>query len=344
MLVARVQESSESGWQERLAALSETPPLAVICIKSKEQLRWYVPVTAQVEPNQDVSALLSGKAATVEVGVDEEGCHNIETSGRDRTLGVGRGRLLDASGNVVASCVSITEARLQTGDWLTLHVSRVQVFATGRAFAAILGDGSVVAWGDPNEGGDSSAVQDQLRHVTQIQAFVCAFAAILGDGSVVTWGDPDGGGDSGAVRHLLKNVKQIQASSTAFAAILGDRSAVIWGNHFPRSRRALLTEVVTVELYRTSQARTDAMSHRPGKGIETHRAGSHGILDPMFLMLEDAILTEDCVQFETLVATIAQSEWNQLETEAARREYLRAAVSDYVAFTPSAVQADDIYR
>ena len=184
--------------------------------------------------------------------MDEEGCHNIETSGRDRTLGVGRGRLLDASGNVVASCVSITEARLQTGDWLTLHVSRVQVFATGRAFAAILGDGSVVAWGDPNEGGDSSAVQDQLRHVTQIQAFVCAFAAILGDGSVVTWGDPDGGGDSGAVRHLLKNVKQIQASSTAFAAILGDRSAVIWGNHFPRSRRALLTEVVTVELYRTS--------------------------------------------------------------------------------------------
>ncbi|CAE7620379.1 unnamed protein product [Symbiodinium sp. CCMP2456] len=41
---------------ERLAALSETPPLAVICIKSKEQLRWYVPVTAQMEPNQDVPA------------------------------------------------------------------------------------------------------------------------------------------------------------------------------------------------------------------------------------------------------------------------------------------------
>ncbi|CAE7549329.1 unnamed protein product [Symbiodinium sp. CCMP2592] len=38
------------------------------------------------------------------------------------------------------------------------------------------------------------------------------------------------------------------------------------------------------------------------------------------------------------------SEWNQLDTEAARREYLRAAVADYVAFTPSAVQADDIYR
>ncbi|CAE7029732.1 unnamed protein product, partial [Symbiodinium natans] len=42
--------------KERLAALSETPPLAVICIKSKEQLRWYVPITAQAEPNQDLMA------------------------------------------------------------------------------------------------------------------------------------------------------------------------------------------------------------------------------------------------------------------------------------------------
>ena len=38
-------------------------------------------------------------------------------------------------------------------------------------------------------GGDSSAVQDQLKIVQQIQASTNAFAAILGDGSVVTWGD-----------------------------------------------------------------------------------------------------------------------------------------------------------
>ncbi|CAE7899330.1 KIF3A, partial [Symbiodinium sp. KB8] len=48
-------EMVEADAKERLAALSETPPLAVICIKSKEQLRWYVPVTAQVEPNQDLA-------------------------------------------------------------------------------------------------------------------------------------------------------------------------------------------------------------------------------------------------------------------------------------------------
>ena len=51
---------------------------------------------------------------------------------------------------------------------------------TGSAFAAILGDGSVVAWGDAEAGGDSSAVRDQLQNVQQIQAARFAFAAILG--------------------------------------------------------------------------------------------------------------------------------------------------------------------
>ena len=54
--------------------------------------------------------------------------------------------------------------------------------------AAILGDGSVVTWGDEKHGGDSSAVRDQLKNIQQIQANRFTFAAILADGSVVTWG------------------------------------------------------------------------------------------------------------------------------------------------------------
>ena len=38
------------------------------------------------------------------------------------------------------------------------------------AFAAILADDSVVAWGFPDSGGDSSEVQDQLKGVQQVQA------------------------------------------------------------------------------------------------------------------------------------------------------------------------------
>ena len=40
-------------------------------------------------------------------------------------------------------------------------------------------------------GDDSSAVQNQLKNVQQIQANRKAFAAILCDGSVVAWGDAD---------------------------------------------------------------------------------------------------------------------------------------------------------
>eukprot|EP00434_Breviolum_minutum_P031260 symbB.v1.2.027641.t1/scaffold2850.1/size68925/3 len=71
-----------------------------------------------------------------------------------------------------------------------------EYFEAGGAFAAILEDGSVITWGDANSGGDSSAVEDQLRGVQQIQATSQAFAAILADGSVVTWGDRGRGGDS----------------------------------------------------------------------------------------------------------------------------------------------------
>ena len=46
----------------------------------------------------------------------------------------------------------------------------------------------MVAWGHANAGGDSSAVQDQLRGVVQIQAAGMAFTVILADGSVVTLG------------------------------------------------------------------------------------------------------------------------------------------------------------
>ena len=69
-----------------------------------------------------------------------------------------------------------------------MHIGGVQIQANENALAAILGDGSVVTWGDAAKGGDSSAVQDQLKNVQSIQATGYAFAAIVEGGSVVTWG------------------------------------------------------------------------------------------------------------------------------------------------------------
>ena len=83
-----------------------------------------------------------------------------------------------------------------------------------------------MSWGHAAYGGVSSAVQDQLKNVQQIQTSLRAFAAILADGSVVSWGNADYGGDSSAMQGQLKNVRKIQASEHAFAAILADGSVV----------------------------------------------------------------------------------------------------------------------
>ena len=68
------------------------------------------------------------------------------------------------------------------------YIHGVQIQSSGYAFAAMLGDGSVVTWGDADSGSGSIAVQGQLKTVQQIQASERAFAAILDDGSAVTWG------------------------------------------------------------------------------------------------------------------------------------------------------------
>ncbi|CAE7941602.1 HERC1, partial [Symbiodinium sp. KB8] len=210
--------------------------------------------------------LLSGETAKLEVCLNEE-VERLKCRA-ETALGVGRGRLLDSSGSVLDTSVAVEDSTFRDGDVLTLHLSRVQVCSSARefcavlgdgsavtcgeagssvqltdvrliqataagpagsAFAAILGDGSVATWGDAEYGGDSSAVQAQLKNVLQIQATCSAFAAILGDGSIVTWGDAKNGGDSSAVQAQLKNVQQIQATRSAFAAVLGDGSVVTWG-------------------------------------------------------------------------------------------------------------------
>ena len=63
------------------------------------------------------------------------------------------------------------------------------ISATSYAFAALLSDGSVVTWGNPQYGGDSQHVRLHLASdVQSISATSYVFAAIKLDGSVVTWG------------------------------------------------------------------------------------------------------------------------------------------------------------
>lgn len=139
------------------------------------------------------------------------------------------GKLISPRGTVMLASRTLVQEGIEDGDVITAIFQDVAVAAASNAFAAIRSDGSVVAWGDPQGGGDCSAVQKQLQHVQSIQAAWGAFAALRTDGYVVTWGDPDGGGDSSFVQSQLLKVCQIQSTGLAFAAIKEDGGVVAWG-------------------------------------------------------------------------------------------------------------------
>lgn len=63
-----------------------------------------------------------------------------------------------------------------------------RIFATNKAFAALLVDGHVVTWGCPEHGGDSSGVQQDLKNVVSICALQSMFVARTDEGHVVRWG------------------------------------------------------------------------------------------------------------------------------------------------------------
>eukprot|EP00439_Symbiodinium_sp_Y106_P080548 s955_g19.t1 len=102
-----------------------------------------------------------------------------------------------------------------------------QLVATRFAFAALLGNGTVVTWGKAAFGGRGK--QEQLKRVELLRASMGAFAAIRDDGTVVAWGLPSAGGDAGPVQHQLQHVRDIAAASTGFAALLADGAVVTWG-------------------------------------------------------------------------------------------------------------------
>eukprot|EP00913_Durusdinium_trenchii_P034594 g32364.t1 len=105
-----------------------------------------------------------------------------------------------------------------------------QICATTLAFAALLGDGSIVAWGDPRFGGSTRRVQSQLQGVKQVFSNELAFAAVLESGQVVTWGNYHSCVRSPLIQNQLKDVQQISGSCGAFAALLQDRTVVTWGS------------------------------------------------------------------------------------------------------------------
>ena len=113
--------------------------------------------------------LLSGKCASIEVKADAS-VESLKHRAQSALVVPGRGRLLNSSGEVLDRAQTITEAKLRSGDVLTLHVNQVHIQA------------SLKPW--------SPGARPPLV-ATECSAFAATSWVILGDGSVVTWGDAD---------------------------------------------------------------------------------------------------------------------------------------------------------
>lgn len=103
------------------------------------------------------------------------------------------------------------------------------------AYSAIKSDGSVVAWGDPNRGGDMSSVSAQLQsNVVALYASAYAHVALKSNGGLVVWGDISNGGSMTNFQfvsgQLQSNVKMVFSTQSAFAALKKNGSVITWGN------------------------------------------------------------------------------------------------------------------
>ena len=68
-----------------------------------------------------------------------------------------------ATGVILQGKPTLRAANLQNGATVTAHVRQAQLVSSALAFALLRPDGTVVTWGNAIDGGDSSAVQDELK-------------------------------------------------------------------------------------------------------------------------------------------------------------------------------------
>lgn len=111
-------------------------------------------------------------------------------------------------------------------------VSVLRVTSTLGAFAALLSDGSVVAWGSSQHGAEGlpEYVTSPPTHarVVSIASNHKAFAALHADGTASSWGPASHRGEGSPTTASI--IVQITAAEQAFAALHADGSVSAWGN------------------------------------------------------------------------------------------------------------------
>ena len=146
------------------------------------------------------------------------------------------------------------------------------------AFAALKGDGSVIAWGFSLVGGNNASVAEELSSgVVKIFSSRSAFAALKDDGSVITWGSGNSGGDSSDVAEKLSSgVAKIFSTSEAFAALKDDGSVVTWGSSWSGGDSSSVSEEISSGVIKISSTQRAFAALRDDGSIVTWGITSSG--------------------------------------------------------------------
>ena len=99
-----------------------------------------------------------------------------------------------------------------------------QIYSNLSAFAALKQDGTVVAWGDAECGGDINNAAEPLVNVKELYAAenTCGFAALTRDDKLIPWGM--------GMKQVLTGVRSFVLAEGLYAAIKQDGSVVSWSN------------------------------------------------------------------------------------------------------------------
>jgi len=174
----------------------------------------------------------------------------------------------------------------------------VTLYNTRGAFAALKRDGSVVTWGNQNNGGDSSGVSDQLKSgVLQIFSTTTAFAALKEGGKVVVWGNRACGGflDRETQEQLSSGVTAIYPSASAFAASRADGRVITWGQ---AGQPSVLAEVMANGgIAVKTNGRAFAMVLASGEMVfDTHDTRMGSFFDKVASQLASGVVALDSTQ------------------------------------------------
>ena len=203
--------------------------------------------TGVTEGSTTITAMLNGQNASAHLNVTAAVLTGLTVTPPSATIPKGltqsytaQGTYSDGSTLDVTSLVawssstptvaSVNTAGITTGvteGSTTITALLDSISATGNL--TVTNQGSLVTWGYPTSGGDSSSVQ--LTNIQTVIGNNGAYAALKQNGDVVTWGSSFSGGDSSSVQSQLTNVQALFANPGCYsmAALKQDGTVVTWG-------------------------------------------------------------------------------------------------------------------